>query len=91
MKRETVYLLARGCASCDPESRLLLKYLHTELRNTSLLGDVRVIVLEPGNTLYGKIVSTKVSHPFVWFHDRAYYQSELLYLMDEIKKSVKVS
>ena len=91
MKRETIYLLANGCASCDPKTRNLLKALHESLRGNDLLGSVRIVVLEPGNTLYREIAPKRVLTPVIQYHGGAYYLGQIPVLMQVVKGSVNVS
>ena len=91
MKRETVYLLANGCASCDQKTRNLLKALHENLRDNGLLSSVRIVVLEPGNTLYRKIEPVKVVTPVIEYRGGIYYLGQIKVLTAAIKESVKIS
>ena len=91
MKRETVYLLANGCASCDPKTRNLLKTLHKTLLHHDLMGSVRIVVLEPGNTLYRKIEPVKAVTPVIEYRGGTYNIGQIKVLVKDIKEWGKVS
>ena len=90
MKREVIYLLANGCASCDPKTRNLLNALHKSLLHHDLMGSVRIVVLEPGNTLYRRIEPVKVIMPVIEYRGGIYNLGQIKVLAKDIKERVKI-